>query len=219
MYRLSLIISEIYNKYLPLAEKDGIVLNLDFSDTTKEVPDPDRIKQYLDEHLSSALQRSDKGEITIAVNHEAITITDTATTLSATACALLSNRYIDVVSRVGFGTTVHIFLQPRDLPAQPTTEKPKLQVEEKSKPTAQKETKMDKRSLTKAANKTKRELSAAAKKADKKVKQIAKKAEKQAKKAAKQTTKSAKATGRKLTKAATQTKKSAKKTIRKLKLS
>lgn len=129
MYRLSLIISEIYNKYLPLAEKEGIILNLDFSDTTKEITDPDRIKRYLDDNLSSTLKRSDRGEVTIGVDKTSITITDSATTLSHTACALLSNRYIEVSSRVGFGTTVKIFLQPRELPAQPTAKKPALKVE------------------------------------------------------------------------------------------
>lgn len=126
MYRLSLIISEIYNKYLPLAEKDGIILNLDFSDTTQEIADPERIKKFLDEHLSSTLKRSDQGEVTIRVDQIAITITDTATTLSHAACVLLSNRYIDVTSHVGFGTTVKIFFKPRELtpavsqPTEPT---------------------------------------------------------------------------------------------------
>lgn len=129
MYRLSLIISEIYNKYLPLAEKDGIILNLDFSDTTKEITDPERVKQYLDEHLNSTLKRSDKGEVTIGVDRSAITITDSATTLSRTACALLSNKYIDVTSRVGFGTTVKIFFQPRKLATVEPTAKPPLKVE------------------------------------------------------------------------------------------
>jgi len=115
MYRLSLIISEIYNKYLPLAEKEGIVLNLDFSDTTKEIPDSDRVKKFLDEQLESTLKNSDHGEVTISVDKEAITVTDTATTLSPSACALLSNRYIDVKSRVGFGTTVRIFFSPREV--------------------------------------------------------------------------------------------------------
>lgn len=114
MYRLSLIISEIYNKYLPLAEKDGIVLNLDFSDTTKEIADPKKVKQFLDENLDSTLKRSDKGEVTIGVDKDSITITDSATILSRAACSLLSNRYIDVSSRVGFGTTVRIFLKPRE---------------------------------------------------------------------------------------------------------
>lgn len=129
MYRLSLIISEIYNKYLPLAEKDGIILNLDFSDTTKQISDPDRVKQDLEGHLSSALQRSDAGEVTVSVDKTAISITDTGTTLSPSTCSLLSNRYIDVSSRVGFGTTVKIFLQPRELPTTPATTKPKPEVE------------------------------------------------------------------------------------------
>lgn len=130
MYRLSLIISEIYNKYLPLAEKDGIILNLDFSDTTKEIADPDRVKKFLDEHLGSTLQRSDKGEVTIGVDKSSITITDSATTLSRAACALLSNRYIDVTSHVGFGTTVKIFFKPREILTEtPTTEQPPVKVE------------------------------------------------------------------------------------------
>lgn len=129
MYRLSLIISEIYNKYLPLAEQDGIILNLDFSDTTKQISDPDRVKQDLESHLNSALKRSDAGEVSISVDKTAVSITDTGTTLSPSACALLSNRYIDVSSRVGFGTTVKIFLQPRELPATPAAPKPKLEVE------------------------------------------------------------------------------------------
>lgn len=128
MYRLSLIISEIYNKYLPLAEKDGIILNLDFSDTTKKVADPERVKKFLDEHLSSTLERSDKGEVTISVDEDAITITDSATTLSHAACALLSNRYIAVTSHVGFGTTVKIFFKPHELPATPTAAKEPVKV-------------------------------------------------------------------------------------------
>lgn len=130
MYRLSLIISEIYNKYLPLAEKDGIILNLDFSDATKEIADPERVKKFLDEHLSSTLQRSDKGEVTIGVDKSAITITDSATTLSHAACALLSNRYIDVTSHVGFGTTVKIFFQPQEtLASTSAKEKPPIKVD------------------------------------------------------------------------------------------
>ena len=130
MYRLSLIISEIYNKYLPLDEKDCIILNLDFSDTTREISDPDRVKRFLDDHLNSTLQRSDKGEVTIGVDKTAITITDSATTLSRAACGLLSNRYIDVSSRVGFGTTVKIFFQPRELPIPTPAEPEKLEIQD-----------------------------------------------------------------------------------------
>lgn len=128
MYRLSLIISEIYNKYLPLAEQNGIVLNLDVTDPTKQISDPEQIKSFLDQQLSSTLQRSDKGQVTIGVDKESITITDSETTLSHAACRLLSNRHIEVTSRVGFGTTVKIFFQARPLP-EPATEpaKPKLE--------------------------------------------------------------------------------------------
>lgn len=210
MYRLSLIISEIYNKYLPLAEKDGIVLNLDFSDTTKEVTDPERIKQFLDEHLESTLKRSDKGEVTIGVDKEAITITDSATTLSRAACALLSNHYIDVTSHVGFGTTVKIFFKPRELNSDASSTEPpkKLSVEGVSvdisvdsnpkQPAAQTEAK---NTAAKGKHKgklqtarTKRQLASAAKKADKEVKRIAKKANKQKQKLAKTARKATKTT-------------------------
>lgn len=106
MYRLSIIISEIYNKYLPLAEKNGIRLNLDFADTTQEISDPEEIAKELDEHLSSALKRTDRGEIKISVDRQKITITDTGTTLSKPICSLLSKGLVTVKSRVGFGTSV-----------------------------------------------------------------------------------------------------------------
>lgn len=106
MYRLSLIISEIYNKYLPLAEKNGIQLNLDFADTTQEITDPETISKELNDHLSSALQRTDQGEVKIAVDKQHITITDTGTVLSKPICALLSKGIVTVKSRVGFGTSV-----------------------------------------------------------------------------------------------------------------
>ncbi len=123
MYRLSLIISEIYNKYLPLAEQNGIVLNLDVSDPTKQVSNPEQIKSFLDEQLSSTIQRADRSQVTIGVDKESITITDSDTTLSHAACRLLSNRHIEVTSRVGFGTTAKIFFQPRPI-TEPTAPAP-----------------------------------------------------------------------------------------------
>ena len=45
MYRISLIINEIYNKYLPLAEEAGITLNLDFPDPTIETKNTTKLKQ------------------------------------------------------------------------------------------------------------------------------------------------------------------------------
>lgn len=108
MYRLSLIINEIYNKYLPLASQAGITLNLDFPDPTQKIKNPEKIKAALDTHLDSAVKRSYKGEITISVHKGKIVIRDSGTILSKPACAMLSGEHITVKSRVGFGTSVTI---------------------------------------------------------------------------------------------------------------
>lgn len=108
MYRLSLVINEIYNKYLPLAEKAGITLNLDFPDVTTEVTEPEKIKRKLDKHMESALGRTLKGEISISVHRNKIVISDTGTVLSKPMIAMLSNDKVSIKSRVGFGTTVTI---------------------------------------------------------------------------------------------------------------
>lgn len=110
MSRISIIISEIYTKYLPLAEKASIQLNLDIAEPNKEVPDSDDIKVELEKHLKSALKRTAAGEIKIKANKGQIIIQDSGTTLSPTACALLSRGRIKAKSRVGFGTTVSIDL-------------------------------------------------------------------------------------------------------------
>lgn len=112
MYRLSLIISEVFNKYLPLADQAKVQLNLDFSDTTKQVQHPEAVKHDLDEQLGSALQHTVGGEISVTVTDHTITITDQETVLSPAACALLSNRRVTVKSRTGFGTTITIQLSP-----------------------------------------------------------------------------------------------------------
>ena len=108
MYRLSIIINEIYLKYLPLAKNAGITLNLDFPDTTITVENGEKIKNEVERTLRSAVKKSFKGEITIAVNKGKITITDTGTVLSAPLIKLLSNDHIEIKSRVGFGTVVTI---------------------------------------------------------------------------------------------------------------
>lgn len=110
MYRLSVIISEIYNKFLPLAEKNGIQLNLDMVDTSIVIEELAGIKSDVEKAVGEAIGRSAEGEIAIQVNSHEITITDTGTTLSRPVCALLSNKYVDVSSRVGFGTKVRISL-------------------------------------------------------------------------------------------------------------
>lgn len=135
MYRLSLIISEVYRQFLPLAEKGKICLNLNFSDTTQEVSDSDEIRQALERALDSAFERSDRGEISISVDRSAITITDQGTILSKAACALLSKGRVQVKSRVGFGTTVHIALGPVSTDvASPTTTLPSTAQSQLPKP-------------------------------------------------------------------------------------
>ena len=108
MYRLSLIISEVFNKYLPLADQAKVQLNLDFSDTTQQVAHPEAVKH----------------EISVAVTDRAITITDAATVLSPAACALLSNRRVTVKSRTGFGTTITIQLSTPDRTESPVSTDP-----------------------------------------------------------------------------------------------
>lgn len=110
MYRLSIIISEIYHKYLPLAEKAEIQLNLDIPDTSLNVDDPEIIRTELEESLNNAMKRTPRGEIKISVQGKKIIVSDSGTTLSPAACSLLSRGRISAKSKVGFGTTVEIDL-------------------------------------------------------------------------------------------------------------
>lgn len=114
MARIAVIISEIYTKYLPLAEKASIRLDLDVRDAGAEVDDEETLKTELEEHLKSALKRTTDGEIKISVQKHKIILKDSGTTLSPTACALLSRGRIKVKSRVGFGTSVEINFSPKD---------------------------------------------------------------------------------------------------------
>ncbi len=111
MYHLSLIISEIYNKFLPLAEQNGIQLDLDVVDSTVIAKELSGIQEDVEKALSETISRSDKGKISIKVNRQEIIISDTGTTLSHALCSLLSSKYVDVKSRVGFGTTIRINLE------------------------------------------------------------------------------------------------------------
>ncbi len=195
MYRLSLIISEVYNKYLPLAEKGRVALNLDFSDTTKTVDDPEAIKADLEKHLGSALDRSVSGEVSIAVESDAIIITDSGTTLSKPLCSLLSRGRVNVTSRVGFGTTVRISLLPppdqsNDTPVNnvPSDAKSAIIAQEtaiqtestvkKPKPSS------GNRTTAKKLTREQRKLIAAAKKADRKIQKLRKSQQKSIKKSA-----------------------------------
>ncbi len=112
MNRLATILSEAYNKYLPLAEKSNIYFNLDFTNITTSADDPEQVKKDLDEQLQNAFKHSKAhSEIKVTVRGQKIIISDPNTVLSKAACALLSNPRIQVQSRVGFGTKITILLK------------------------------------------------------------------------------------------------------------
>ncbi len=114
MQRLSIIINEIYRKFLPIAENSQVKLSLDFPDTTQTTNDPEALKAELEAQLNSALSHAKGGEITISVRKNQIRITDVNTVLSKPICTLLSGERVQVKSRVGFGTTITINLTPTE---------------------------------------------------------------------------------------------------------
>ena len=125
MYRLSLVINEIYNKYLPEAIKAGVELNLDFPDPTLRVEAPSRVKKHLDEHVPKAIlrvsnadvargSRKRKGEVRISVSKIGVELRDTGTTLSPGVIKLLSSSRVEVKSRVGFGTRIMFYFKAKE---------------------------------------------------------------------------------------------------------
>ena len=104
--RVTEIISEAYQKYLPIVKKLGLTLDIDFPDTTLTIHEHERVRKDLDKTLRSAVKRSTpkNGRISITVRPGEIIITDNGTILSKTTCDLLSSEHVKVTSRVGFGT-------------------------------------------------------------------------------------------------------------------
>lgn len=111
MHRISLIINEIYHKFLPIAERSGITINLSCPDPLIQIDNPEQLKADLEQSLNDVLNRTNASEIQISVDRKAIIISDPETILSHTACALLSRNFLKIDSRVGFGTTITIALQ------------------------------------------------------------------------------------------------------------
>ena len=108
MYRLSVIVEEVFRKYLPVAQKVGVPLDLDFPDPTKKIEKPSRVREPLEEHLSSAIRRT-KNHVKVLVKKDGITIFDDGSVLSpAVLSALNKPEHIEAQSRVGFGTSVFI---------------------------------------------------------------------------------------------------------------
>lgn len=121
MKRLSLLISDVYNKYLPFSESQKIELNLNISGSDGEVHDSDEVQAHLDEHLHRLLKKSRRhGVISIGVQGDNIVICDSETILSPLICSTLSHGRVEVKSRVGFGTTVYISTKPKSAESQKT---------------------------------------------------------------------------------------------------
>lgn len=109
MKRLSILISDIYNKYLPLSNDRHIELNLGVIDSDSEVVDVEEVQAHLDEQLQNLLKKSrNHGAISLGIENGNIVIHDNETVLSPLVCAGLSCGRVEVKSRVGFGTTIHI---------------------------------------------------------------------------------------------------------------
>ena len=108
MERIAETINKIYQKYLPLVKKMGITLDIDFPDTTLTIRERARVERALDQSVKSAIDRTKHGRVSISVRPGKIIVSDNGTTLSKTACDLLSTEHVKVKSRVGFGTTVTI---------------------------------------------------------------------------------------------------------------
>lgn len=106
MYRLSVIIEEVFRKYLPLAEKRKVALNLDFPDVTKRIERPSRVRGPLDALVGAALRRAKKS-VSIVVEKSGVRIVDDGEALTPAELAEIREPdHIAAKSRVGFGTEV-----------------------------------------------------------------------------------------------------------------
>ena len=103
MERISTTINKVYQKYLPIAKRLGITLDIDFPDTTLTIRERERVERDLDKSMRSAVER-----ISITIRPGQIIVSDNGTTLSKTTCELLTTDHVKVKSRVGFGTQVII---------------------------------------------------------------------------------------------------------------
>ncbi len=111
MERISEVVGNIYQKYLPIAKNFGITLDLDFPDITLTVREKAKLESDIDKNMRLAVNRSKNtknARIIISVRPGKVTITDNGTTLSKDTAKLISSEHVKVKSRVGFGTTVTI---------------------------------------------------------------------------------------------------------------
>lgn len=109
MKRLSLIISDIYNKYSPTLKDQKIVFDLNVSEFDEDVADAEDIESHLDKQLKNLLKESRKhGAISLGIEKGRVVIRDSETVLLPLVCRAFSGRRVEVKSRVGFGTAIYI---------------------------------------------------------------------------------------------------------------
>ena len=111
MYRLSVIIEEIYQKYAPLAERRGLRFNLDFPDLTRRIERPSSVRKPLEALMPGAVKRAER-EVSLMVAKDYIIVRDDGVALAPDAVCELSEGFenVSAKSRVGFGTEVKIRL-------------------------------------------------------------------------------------------------------------
>lgn len=108
MERLSIIIQPLYQKFLPELERKGVDFNLDFPDTTLEIPQDSEARKLLRSELAAAVKRTLNGSIDLIVKQDKIILKDTGTPLSKTACDKKQSSLVSAKSRVGFGNEITI---------------------------------------------------------------------------------------------------------------
>ena len=111
MYRLSAIIEEIYQKYSKLAEKRGLIFNLDFPDVTRRIDRPSIVRKPLDVLLFGAVERAQK-QISLTVQKTCIVIRDDGVALLPDTLKEMKKDFenVQIKSRVGFGTEIKILM-------------------------------------------------------------------------------------------------------------
>ncbi|MBQ3348292.1 hypothetical protein IJG90_02120 [Candidatus Saccharibacteria bacterium] len=105
MEYISEIISQFYQKYLPITQKLHLSLELDFPDTTLTTGSPAQLSRTLDRAMRTMITQSHPGDqIRLAISPRTITLTNNNTILPPSACQNLASTNIRIKSRVGFGT-------------------------------------------------------------------------------------------------------------------
>ena len=111
MYKLALIVNEVYKEGLKLAEESGKEIDLEFFDPGQRIKDRDRVFLALSGAVEAAVKRAKK-HISVKVRKTFISVTDDGRVLPVSELEKISDEELGVTvrSRVGVGTEVTIRL-------------------------------------------------------------------------------------------------------------